>query len=114
MNDPTNRPTPAPTPAYGYLRVCSDAAYRDAPGREQDMRRYAREHGLQLISVHHEFAYGKLDAFTTLVDTLRRTGARHVLVPSLDHLGQSGALRRVLLSRLEAGLLATVHTLDTP
>lgn len=109
-----NETTDQPTPAYGYLRVCSDAAYRDAPGREQDMRRYAHEHGLQLVAVRHEFAYGRLDAFTALVDTLRRTGARHVLVPSLDHLGHSGALRRVLLSRLEAGLHATVHTLDTP
>ncbi|MFG2169882.1 recombinase family protein [Streptomyces niveus] len=111
MNETTSRPAPA---AYGYLRVCSEAAYRDASRRERDMKRYADEHGLQLVAVQHEFAYGKLDAFTALVDTLRRTGAQHVLVPSLDHLGQSGALRRVLLSRLESGLHATVHTLDAP
>ncbi|MGW8451129.1 recombinase family protein [Streptomyces niveus] len=111
MNETTSQLAPA---AYGYLRVCSDAAYRAAPGREQDMKRYAHEHGLQLVAFQHEFAYGKLDAFTALVDTLRRTGARHVLVPSLDHLGQSAALQRVLLSRLEASLHATVHTLDTP
>lgn len=109
-----NETTSQLTPAYGYLRVCSEAAYREAPGREQAMRRYAQQHGLQLVSVQHEFAYGRLDAFTALVDMVRRNGARHVLVPSLDHLGQSGALRRVLLSRLEAGLHATVHALDAP
>ncbi|WP_405618008.1 recombinase family protein [Streptomyces sp. NBC_01508] len=108
MNETTNQPAPA----YGYLRVFSDADYRQAPGRERDMERFAQEHGLRLVAVQHEFAYGKLDAFTALVDTLRRTGARDVLVPSLDHLGQSGALQRVMLSRLESGLHATVHTLD--
>ncbi|WP_405799402.1 recombinase family protein [Streptomyces sp. NBC_01506] len=108
MNDTTNNPAPA----YGYLRVFSDAAYRQAPTLEEVMERYAHTHGLQLIAVHHEFARGKLDAFTTLVNTLRRTGAQHVLVPSLDHLGHSGALQRVLLSRLESSLRATVHTLD--
>ncbi|MFI6081319.1 recombinase family protein [Streptomyces sp. NPDC051217] len=108
MNETTNQPAPA----YGYLRVCSDAAYREAPALERDMERFAQERGLQLVAIHREFAYGTLNAFTALADTLRRTGARHVLVPSLDHLGQSGALQRVLLSRLEASLDATVHALD--
>lgn len=109
MNETT---TDQLAPAYGYLRVCSDATYREAAGRERDMERFAREHGLRLVAIHREFAYGKLDGFTALVDTLRRTGAKDVLVPSLDHLGQSGALQRVLLSRLESSLHATVHTLD--
>ncbi|MFC8079207.1 hypothetical protein ACFUN8_27175 [Streptomyces sp. NPDC057307] len=107
-----NETTDQPAPAYGYLRAFSAAGHREAPALEQDMKRFAHEHGLRLIAVQREFAYGKLDAFTALVDTLRRTGVRDVLVPSLDHLGQSGALQRVLLSRLESSLHATVHTLD--
>ncbi|WP_405616913.1 recombinase family protein [Streptomyces sp. NBC_01511] len=107
-----NSLTGEPCMAYGYLRVLSDAAERAAYAQERDMKRFAEECGLQLVAIHHEFVCGALDAFNELVDALRHTGARHVLVPSLSHLAESGPLRDALLDRLEFGVEVCVHALD--
>ncbi|WP_330175826.1 hypothetical protein OG875_21370 [Streptomyces sp. NBC_01498] len=104
--------TEQPPPVYGYLRVFSDADHEAAPRLERDMERFARHQGLRLMRVQRELAYGRLDGFTALVDTLRRTGAQDVCVPSLGHLGQSDTLQRVLMDRLETSLGVTVHLLD--
>ncbi|MEV0776618.1 recombinase family protein [Streptomyces sp. NPDC050433] len=107
-----NSRTEAPRMAYGYLRVLSEAAERAAYAQERDMKRFADERGLQLVAIYHEFACGALVAFNELIDALRYTGARHVLVPSLSHFGESGPLRGALLDRLEFGIGAHAHALD--
>ncbi|MFJ6824853.1 recombinase family protein [Streptomyces niveus] len=107
-----NSRTDAPRLAYGYLRVLSGEAERAAYAQEQDMKGFADERGLQLVVIYHEIVCGALVAFNELVDALRYTGARHVLVPSLAHLGESGPLRGALLDRLEFGIDAHVHALD--
>lgn len=104
----------SPCLAYGYLRVLTDEAEREAYPQERDMKRFADRRGLQLVAIHHEFVSGALDAFNELVESLRYTDARHVLVPSLSHLGESGHLRAALLDRLEFGIEAHVHALDDP
>lgn len=98
--------------AYGYLRVSSDAADREAVALEQNMKRSARAQGLQLASIYHEFDSGSINAFNELVDAIRSTGARDVFVPSLKHLAENAPLQRALLDRLEFGFSATVHALD--
>ncbi|WP_405798363.1 recombinase family protein [Streptomyces sp. NBC_01506] len=107
-----NSLTDEPCMAYGYLRVLSDAAERAAYAQERDMKRFAEERGLQLVAIHHEFICGALDAFNELIDALRYTGARDVLVPSLSHLAENGPLRGALLDRIEFGVEARVHALD--
>lgn len=108
-----NSRTEAPHMAYGYLRVLSEAADRAAYALECDMKRFAEERGFQLVAIYHEFVCGALDAFNELVEALSHTGARQVLVPSLSHFGESGPLRDALLDRLEFGVEACVHALDT-
>ncbi|WP_381797505.1 hypothetical protein [Streptomyces niveus] len=107
-----NSRTEAPHMAYGYLRVLSEAAERAAYAQERDMKCFAEGRGLQLVAIYHEFVCGALDAFNELIESLRYTGARHVLVPSLYHFGESGPLRHALLDRLEFGVEARVHALD--
>lgn len=107
-----NSLTGEPCMAYGYLRVLSDEDERAAYPLERDMQRYAVRHSLQLTAIYHEFDCGTLDAFNELVESLRLTGARLVLVPSLAHLGECGPLRAALLDRLEFGVEARVFALD--
>ncbi|MFE9293726.1 hypothetical protein [Streptomyces niveus] len=100
------------SPAYGYLRVCSEAADHEAAALEQNMKRSATAQGLQLTAIYHEFVPGSIDAFNELIEVLRCTGTRDVFVPSLEHLAESGPLQRALLDRLEFNFSATVHAMD--
>ncbi|RYJ23413.1 putative regulatory protein [Streptomyces sp. L-9-10] len=98
--------------AYGYMRVFSDVTGQEAYEVERSLRRYAEANDLHLGGIYHEFVSGSLDAFNEMVDVLRCTGAGTVILPSLGHLSENGALRRALLDRLEFSFSTEVHTLD--
>ncbi|MFE3141894.1 recombinase family protein [Streptomyces scopuliridis] len=99
-------------PAYGYMRVFSDAADHEAYALEEDMKHFADEYDLQLTAIYHEFVPGSLDAFNELVEVLRSTGAVNVILPSLRDLCENNVLQNALLDRLEFGFSAEVHALD--
>ncbi|WP_411114453.1 ATP-binding protein [Streptomyces sp. 029-5] len=97
--------------AYGYMRVFSDEAGREAYEVERSLRRYAEANHLHLGGIYHEFVSGSLDGFNEMVDVLRCTGAGSVILPSLRHLSENRALRKALLDRLEFSFSIEVHSL---
>lgn len=88
------------TKVYGYMRVEdeSDEALFDL---EAGLHRYADVHGYQLVEIFAEFVPGCQRMFAALVDELKRTGARRVVVPSMEHLARHPFLRTHMVICLE-------------
>lgn len=86
--------------SYGYVRVPPDLADDDVRRIELGMRALADSHGLRLVGFFSEFQPGYYGVFGELITELRRSGARHVVVPSLDHLSRNPYLQTLLVMRL--------------
>jgi len=99
--------------AYGYMRVPAHVPDHEVRHLEQTVIRFAQGHGLTFAGFFFEFHCGGREAFDELVDELVRTGARHVVVPSLRHLALNRLLQEAMCARLgeEAGaeVLALRH-----
>ncbi|ARP71755.1 hypothetical protein LK07_20595 [Streptomyces pluripotens] len=94
------RPDTTSIKVYGYMRVDdeSDEALFDL---ETALQRYADIRGYQLVEIFAESTPGCQRTFAALVDELRCTGVRHVVVPSMEHLARHPLLRTHMLIRLE-------------
>lgn len=87
--------------AYGYMRVPCDVPDDRVQALEQAVRRYAIRQGLHFATFFFEFHCGSREAFDDLIAELVRTGARHVVVPSLRHLAHSRLLQLALCEQLQ-------------
>lgn len=86
---------------YGYLRVDDDPADAEIRRMERKLRNYAEAEGFCYAGTFHEYQSGRCGALDELVRELRRAEARHVVVPSMEHLSRHPLLRSYLLNRLE-------------
>jgi hypothetical protein len=95
--------------AYGYMRVPAHVPDRKVRHLEQSVIRFAEDHGLTFAGFFFEFHRGSREAFDELPAELVRTGARHVVVPSLRHLALNRLLQEAMCARL--GEVAGVEVL---
>lgn len=86
---------------YGYLRVDDDPADEELSRMERRLRRHAETEGFCYAGTFHEYQPGVYRALDELVEELRRAEARHVVVPSMEHVSRHPLLRSYLLNRLE-------------
>lgn len=85
---------------YGYVRV-TDAPCAEAVVELEDrLRRLAEAEGFCFATTFHESRPGQRGALSELTAELRRSEARHVVVPSLDHLSRHPRMRDELLEQL--------------
>jgi hypothetical protein len=80
-------------------------------GLERAVVRFAESLGFSFKSFFFEFQSGSRKAFDELTTELRRTGARHVVVPSLLHLPLSPALQDAMQERLLLDAHSEVHAM---
>ncbi|HEX3781447.1 MAG TPA: recombinase family protein [Pseudonocardiaceae bacterium] len=97
---------------YGYLRVSDETDDASVCQMEHGIRGFARAKGFCLAGYVYEYQSGCRPGFETLIEELQRSGARHVVVPSLGHLSGSSIISGHLLARLEIEARAKVHELD--
>ncbi|MEV4049593.1 hypothetical protein AB0J55_00235 [Amycolatopsis sp. NPDC049688] len=97
--------------AYGYMRVPDGLPDRKVYSLEQAVIRYAHDLGLHFVRFFFEFHCGARDGFEDLITELRRTDARHVVVPSLRHLALNTLLQDAMRERLALDTGAQVHAM---
>jgi hypothetical protein len=81
---------------YGFVRLAMAGEPVDDCDRQ--LRNYARDEGFELAVVFHDSGNG--GAFEELLCELVRSEARHVIVPTMEHLAGLPVPRYQLLSRL--------------
>ncbi len=79
--------------AYGYLRVSDDHEDDEIRQLERGLYKLAQGEGFRLASIFYEYEPGCHGAFIELVEELKRGQARHVVMPSLDHLSDHSLLQ---------------------
>lgn len=94
---------------YGYMRVSDDMSEEQMDAAEQQMRFFAEVEGYCYAVTFFEYQRGSFGAFTEMVNELKRVEARHVVVPSLDHLSAHRILLTHLLERLSEEANAYAH-----
>jgi Resolvase, N terminal domain len=99
---------------YGYMRVTDEWDDDQLRETEQQLARHAEAGGYRLGAIFHNCTPGRLNTLTALVDALRRSGARHVIVPSLEHLARHPLLQEQLIELLETGAQAQVIEVGEP
>jgi DNA invertase Pin-like site-specific DNA recombinase len=97
---------------YGYMRVSEDTPDNDVEQMELVLKDYADREGFCYATTFQEYTPGSQAAFAELVEELKRAEARHVIVPTLDHLSAHRILRGSMVERLEIEASACVWTLD--
>lgn len=98
---------------YGYLRVDRDALDGDIRQMELALQFWAEQEGYCFAGLLHDHDTTTPDrpALTALIEQISRSGARHVIMPSLAHLSTRPAAQRRLRHALEdTGV--HVHTLQ--
>lgn len=98
---------------YGYLHVPDAEPDEETLRTERELRLFAERDGFRLAAIFHEHDWGSRTAFHELVEALRRTGARHVVVLSLAHLSPHPLLRDSLLAHLELHASTQVVTVTS-
>ncbi|MBX7268809.1 recombinase family protein [Micromonospora sp. Llam7] len=86
---------------YGYMRVGDDASDDQIDQAERTLREYADVEGFCYATTFYDDDSGSRSAFYELTAELQRAEARHVIVPSLDHLSRHPILLNHMIERLE-------------
>lgn len=86
--------------AYGYMYVPDDALDEDVRRDEIAVRARAAMDDLHLVTIVVETRYGFGAALDGLRRELVRRSARHVIVPSVSHFGESHLLQSMMITRL--------------
>ncbi|MGC7096746.1 hypothetical protein ACPZ19_18895 [Amycolatopsis lurida] len=90
-----------PMQAFGYLQVAADSPDEAVQQIEQSLREFATRRRLCLTTFFFEYSTGSHQAFDTMVTELQQQRARHVVVPSMEHLANNTLLQNMMLNRLE-------------
>jgi DNA invertase Pin-like site-specific DNA recombinase len=96
---------------YGYMRVDQDAREADLEQVELTFRFIAEQEGFCLAATFYEDD-GRRSAFCELIHELKRSEARHVIVPTMEHIARHRILRKSLLDQLQDETGAQVISLD--
>lgn len=97
---------------YGYMRVANDDTDNAVDALEKQIQNLAETEGFCYATTFFEYQDGSRAVFDELIQELKRAEARHVVVPSLEHLSSRRILRVGLVERLELDANAFVLTLD--
>ncbi|MGL5866525.1 MAG: recombinase family protein [Dermatophilaceae bacterium] len=97
---------------YGYLRAPEEMPDDDLDRAVHHLQRYAETEGYCYATTFLEYEPGSQDAFAELIAELKRAEARHVVVPSLEHLSSHRLIRASMVDRLELDASASVLTPD--
>lgn len=93
---------------YGYLRAHTDTPDDELTHAVERMQRFADAEGLCYVTTYFEWQPGSRAVFYELVEELKRAEARHVVVPSVDHLSSHRLLRGHMIDRLDRDASALV------
>ncbi len=96
---------------YAYIRVQPGTPDDDLTQMELTLKDVAEQEGYCFATIFHEHDSGSRSAFYELVAELKRAEARHVIVPSLEHLSGHQLIRSHMLMKLEHEAGAQVMTL---
>lgn len=83
-------------PIYGYMRAYYSDFDNTTAKLELQMFRWAQSEGYDLTFIYQEVEEGRIDVLTEMVEEMKRTGDRAVLVPSLEHFGTTRILQEHL------------------
>ncbi|WP_433518028.1 recombinase family protein [Nonomuraea sp. CA-143628] len=95
---------------YGYLRAPDETPDDELDRLVSELQRYAETEGFCYATTFFEYQEGSRSAFEELVAELKRAEARHVVVPSMDHLSGHRLLCGQMIARLAADASAHVLT----
>jgi DNA invertase Pin-like site-specific DNA recombinase len=96
---------------YGYLRA-TVAPGDEVEGLELRLHELAEQEGFCFAATFRENRPGERGALSELTAELRRAEARHVVVPSLEHISRHPRVRDELLEQLREEAGAHVWTAD--
>lgn len=95
---------------YGYMRAPDDVSDADLDRVVSEMQRFADTEGFCYATTFFEHQHGSRAAFDELIQELKRAEARHVVVPSLEHLSSHRILCASMVERMETHANAFVLT----
>jgi len=101
---------------YGYMQLDPEVPDNDIRQMEIVLRYYAETKGYCFATTFYEdLSHDGSDrsAFAELIEELKRSEARHVIMPTTDHLSPHPLLRTSMLLQLAKEARAQVHTLST-
>jgi len=70
---------------YGYLRVWTDTSEQDAARTEGALIAYAEREGFTVAEIFVERPYLPVRAFTGLIQAIRHTETKDIVIPDLTH-----------------------------
>ncbi|MCF4119576.1 recombinase family protein [Antribacter sp. KLBMP9083] len=97
---------------YGYLRATVAPGDEEAERLERRLHELAEQEGFCFAATFRENRPGERGALSELTAELRRAEARHVVVPSLEHISRHPRVRDELLEQLREEVGAHVWTAD--
>ncbi len=101
---------------YGFMQLDPEAPDNDTRQLELVLKYCAETAGYCYATTFHEgisrSGSGR-SAFAELIEELKRSEARHVIVPSIDHFSAHPLVRTIMLLKLATEAHAQVHTLST-
>lgn len=100
---------PAKPAAYGYLRAHEGRSDDEVRDDELQMFRWAQAEGYDLSVVHREDEDGGIAELTELVEELKRSDIRLVVIPSFAHLAATRPLQDHLWAYLVRAAGAEIH-----
>ncbi|WP_328912665.1 MULTISPECIES: hypothetical protein [unclassified Streptomyces] len=80
-------------PIYGYMRAYDSTPESQLLRDELVLFQWAQAGGYDLTLIYKEVDEGSVAELTELVEELRRTGDRAVVVPSMEHFGSGRVLQ---------------------
>lgn len=95
---------------YGYMRAPDDVSDDELDRTVEEMQRFAETEGYCYATTFFEHQHGSRAAFDELIQELKRAEARHVVVPSLEHLSSHRLLCSSMVERMETSANALVLT----
>ncbi|MEW2544872.1 recombinase family protein [Streptomyces sp. NPDC047002] len=101
------------SPVYGYMRLHTAESDSEIAEEERRLARWAMGEGYCLMRVYQEAEDGAISALVELIEELRRTGTRAVVVPSVRHLGRNRPLQDHLWAHLVDRARAEVYEVST-
>lgn len=93
---------------YGYVRVEENAPPGERRKLEDELRARVESRGLCFGATFYDVVPGPRGGLRELTEELRRSEARLVVVPTLDHLSKHPGVRAELLKGLREEAHATV------
>jgi hypothetical protein len=97
--------------AFGYMSLHTQEVDEGLGELEAVMRERAEQDGYRFVTTFHEYPNGSFAGFYELMRALEKTGARHVIAPTLEHISSHSVILNHLLERLTEKD-TEVHTLN--